>query len=127
LEINRKPPSILPLFFILVAASLTCIGGILFVADAQCASDIEAWLPLYPDAEIVSQDYNLIRVRGIGTGQTVQISEDDVETVKQFYRDQTIENMNTQRGRGLASTDWRIVENPNGEGTQITLITSCGL
>lgn len=126
MEVNKKPPSALPIFLILIFASVVCIGGILVTAGFQCAGDVEAWIPYYPEAEVVAQNYDLIP-RVLGSGATVLVSQDDVETVKQFYRDHTIEMLQSGRGRGLAGTDWQVVENPEGDGSQITLFSSCGL
>ncbi len=126
MEVNRKPPSFIPLFLILVFVSVTCIGGILAAAGFQCSSDIETWVPYYPNSELVSHQYDLIP-RVLGTGVTTLASPDDVETVKQFYRDHMIETLQSGRNRGLASTDWQVRENPDGDGAQIILFSSCGL
>ncbi len=127
MELNKKPPSTLRLLFILIFAAMGCVGSVLLVADLQCASDIETWAPLYPSAETVSVDYDTFRARATGITRSVQISSDDLETVKEFYREVTLANLRDGKGRGLAATDWRAIENPNGEGTQVTLISTCGI
>lgn len=90
-------------------------------------SDVNTWAPYYPNAEVVSQDYDFIVPRTMGTGATIMVSPDDVETVKQYYRDLTIENLQGNKQRGLAATDWQVEENPDGEGSQIILSSVCGI
>ena len=88
MEPNRKPTSIPRLFFILISTSLLIIGGVLLAADIKCAYDIEGWwAPPYPDAETVSVTYDLFRPRALGETDWIMESPDDVETVKQWYRD----------------------------------------
>jgi hypothetical protein len=127
LEPNKRPPGILKYTIILVLASCTCLGSLVFVGDVQCNSDIETWVPLYPNAETVSVEYDFIRARAWGNTQWVQVSSDDPETVKQFYRDNIIKLSDERRGKGLAGTHW-IVE-PDGEtgGSRITLLSTCGM
>lgn len=127
MEPNKRPPSILRLIIVLALVSVTCVGSIMFVADMQCSSDIAIWLPMYPNAETSSVEFDFIRARAWGNTQFTQVSPDDPETVKQFYRDNIIKLSNERRSRGLAGTDWKI--EPDGEtgGSQIILLSTCGM
>jgi predicted membrane protein len=126
LEPNQHPPSLLKFVIILFLVAFIFIGSIVFITDIQCNSDIETWVPLYPNAETVSVEYDFIRARAIGNTRLIQVSPDDVETVKQFYRDNLIELLNARRSRGLASTDWRIEPDEETGGSRIILLSACG-
>jgi len=112
---------------ILIFASFACIGSIVLVGDFQCSSDIEAWIPFYPNGEVISVEYDFIRMRAWGNTQTIQASSDDVETAKQFYRDHILKLFDEERSRGLASTNWTVEPNPDTDGSLIILTSSCGM
>ena len=124
---NSRPPSLLKMTFILILASFTCIGSLIFVGDVQCNSDIEAWIPFYPNGDIVSIEYDFIRMRAWGDSKTVQSSPDDVETAKQFYRDLNLKLFDEERSRGLATANWTVEPNPETDGSLIILTSSCGM
>ena len=124
---NSRPPSILKFAFILILASVSCVGSLIFLGDVQCNSDIETWVPLYPNAETVSIEHDFIRARAWGNSQVIQASPDDVETTKQFYRDNVLKLFDEERGRGLASTHWAVEPNPDTDGSLIILSSSCGM
>lgn len=124
---NERPPSILKFGIFIILASLTCVGSIIFVADVQCSSDIELWVPLYPNAETVSVEYDFIRARAWGNTRIIQVSPDDSEIVKQFYRDNIILLLNDRRSRGLADTNSHIEPDEETGGSQITLLSTCGM
>lgn len=127
MEPNKRPPGILPITIILVAVALGCIGTIVIAADVQCNSDIEAWVPLYPNGETISVEYDFIRPRGMGTTEWIQTSTDDVETIKQFYRDLVIDHLESGKTRGLASTDWRVEPDEETGVHRIILRSACGI
>lgn len=123
---NTHTPSIIKVGLALLLLSFTCIGTLLFGADQVCHANIEQWIPLYPEATIVSAEHNWIRARAMGSTTVMLSTEDDAETARQFYRDVTIALMRAEQSRGLASTGWNVVPNPNGDGSLITLYSSCG-
>lgn len=112
---------------ILVLASVACIGSIVFVGDVQCSNDIETWIPLYPNGDVISVDYDFIRMRAWGNSRTIQASPDEVETTKQFYRDHVLQLFDQETSRGLASTSWTVEPNPETGGSLIILASSCGM
>ena len=128
MEPNRQPVSFLRLFIILLLASLFFLGGIILLADIKCNYDIENWwAPPYPNAETVHPiEYDLFRPRALGTTKWTMRSPDDVETVKQFYRDKRIEALNSDRTRGLAWAESFVRPAENGEGSLIILSSACG-
>ena len=124
---NSRPPSVLKMLFILLTVAFMCIGSIIFVGDVQCSSDIEAWIPTYPNAKTISAQHNFIRPRAWGNSQIIQTSPDDIETVKQFYRDNVIRLFDEEHPTGLASTNWAVEPNPDTDGSLIILSSSCGM
>ena len=58
-------------------------------------------MPLYPNGETINIEYDFLRPRAWGTTIWSMASTDDVETVKQFYRDTRIATLKTKT-RGLA-------------------------
>ncbi len=127
MEPNRKPTSIPRLFFILISTSLLIIGGVLLAADIKCAYDIEGWwAPPYPDAETVSVTYDLFRPRALGETDWIMESPDDVETVKQWYRDYRLFVMEEERVRGLGWTETFVSPKEDGDGSLILLKSACG-
>jgi len=128
LEPNKRPASLLKLTIILFLVSIGCIGSIVIAADLQCRADIEAWVPLYPNGETASVEYDFVRPRAMGTTRWIQTSTDDIETIKQFYRDLVVNNMNAGVTRGLASTDWRVEPDEDDQSVnRIVLFSSCGI
>jgi len=127
---NRKPTSLPRLLVLLFGTSFLLIGGILFLADIKCHYDIENWWAVpYPGAETVALEYDLFRPRALGETRWTLHSHDDEETVRAFYRERTLEILDSRRSRGLAYTDRFIqsVTAPDGSRlTQIVLYSACG-
>lgn len=127
MEPNQQPVSIPRLFIILLLASLLFLGAIILLADIKCNYDIENWwAPPYPNAKTVSIEYDLFRPRALGETKWMMHSPDDVETVKQFYRDKRIEALNSDRTRGLAWAESFVQPAENREGSLIILSSACG-
>ena len=88
MEANRNQTGCLKTTVILVGAAVLFIATIIFIGDFKCAYDVEDWwMPLYPNGETVDVQYDFIRPRAWGTTTWIMTSSDDVDTVKQFYRD----------------------------------------
>lgn len=96
-------------------------------ADLQCSSDIDTWVPLYPNGETVTVEYDFVRPRALGETVWIQSSTDDIEVIKQFYRDNNIANLDAGRTRGLAATEWRVEPDPETNTNHIILFSSCGI
>ena len=124
---NRKELSTPRLIVLLVSVSALYIGFILLLADLKCSYDIENWwAPLYPNGETVSVEYDLFRPRALGMTKWIMESPDDVETVKQFYREKRLEVLEADKTRGLAWSDSFVQPLENGEGSRIVLTSACG-
>lgn len=124
---NRKPLSLPRSCLVMVTACFLFVGGVIFLADIKCNYDIENWwAPPYPNAETVSIEYDLFRPRALGVTDWLLESPDDVETVKQFYRDYRLMVMEEERLRGLGWTESFVTPKEDGDGSFILLKSACG-
>lgn len=92
--------------------------------DHQCRTGAENWLPAYPGSEVISEDYTFLQMWGIGTSQQVLFSEDDVDTVDDWYRAWNRQQAAEGASRGGARMVWDVDEADNG-GTTIVLFSQC--
>ena len=106
MEANRNQTGCLKTTLILVGVSVIFIGLVIVVADIKCGYDIENWwAPLYPNGETVKVDYDLFRPRALGETFWYMESADDIETVKQFYRDTRLDTLDSGKTRGIANSE----------------------
>ncbi|MCY4537623.1 MAG: hypothetical protein OXE52_05255 [Chloroflexi bacterium] len=111
----------------MVGAAVTFIAAIILIADIKCSYDIENWwAPLYPNGETVSVEYDLFRPRALGMTTWILETSDDVETVKQFYRDKRLEVLKAEKSRGIAWSDSFVQPLENGPGSRIIISSACG-
>jgi hypothetical protein len=110
------------LFLLLVFG---CPGSFAIGVDFACHASITTWLPVYPDAEVISVDYNFIRPFGLGSTLMVLRSSDDPETITAFYRQNIEDLINKGTPRGMGTTDFFAQPHPEHEGSLITLFSRC--
>lgn len=111
----------------MVGSAFAFICLILLLADIKCAYDIENWwAPLYPNGKTVEVEYDLFRARALGVTKLIMESPDDVETVKQFYREKRLATLREGKTRGLAWSESFVMPLENGEGSRIVLTSACG-
>ena len=124
---TRKQPGCIKTTLILIGSAAIFLAAILLLADIKCAYDIENWwAPLYPNGETVDVQYDLFRPRALGVTKWIMVSADDVETVKQFYRDTRLATLRAEKTRGLAWADSFVQPLENGEGSRIIISSACG-
>ncbi len=127
MEANRSQTGCLKSFLILVGAAVGFIGLIILLADVKCSYDIENWwAPLYPNGETVEVSYDLFRPRALGLTNWIMVTSDDVETVKQFYREVRLATLQAEKTRGLAWSDSFVQPLENGQGSRIIITSACG-
>ncbi len=86
----------------MIGSALIFIAAIILIGDLKCAYDVENWwMPLYPNGETVDVEYDFLRPRAWGTTTWIMTTTDDVETVKQFYRDTRLFTLKN-KARGIA-------------------------
>ncbi len=127
MEATRNQTGCMKTTIIMVGAAVTFIATIILLADIKCRYDIENWwAPLYPNGETVSVEYDLFRPRALGETKWVLESSDDVETVKQFYREKRLETLDAGKTRGLAWSESFVTPLENGQGSRIIISSACG-
>ena len=103
------------------------ISFVLAVAflDSQCHTQITRWLPLYPDAEIVSLEHDFFRPQAMGRTVMVLRSPDDAITTRRWYADVWETEADRDPNRGLAIVNFQVNADPDGEGSLVVLTSSC--
>jgi len=124
---TRKQAGCIKTSLTMVGTGVAIIAVIILLADIKCSYDIENWwAPLYPNGETVSVEYDLFRARALGVTKVIMVSSDDVETVKQFYRDTRLATLRAKKTRGLAWSESFVQPLENGEGSRIIITSACG-
>lgn len=127
MEATRNQTGCMKTTIIMVGAAVMFIATIILLADIKCSYDIENWwAPLYPNGETVSVEYDLFRPRALGVTKWIMESSDDVETVKQFYREKRLEVLDAGKTRGLAWSESFVTPLENGQGSRIIITSACG-
>ncbi len=127
MEANRQQTGCLKTTLILVGGSVLFIALIVLIVDVKCAYDVEDWwMPLYPNGETVDVQYDFIRPRAWGTTTWTMTTTDDVETVKQFYRDTRLYTLKNKT-RGIAWGESNVQPLEDGSGSRIILFSVCGI
>ena len=127
MEANRQQAGCVKTAVIMVGAGVGFIALIILLADIKCGYDIENWwAPLYPNGETVEVEYDLFRPRALGVTKWIMESTDDVETVKQFYRDTRLATLRAEKSRGLAWSESYVLPLENGQGSRIVITSACG-
>jgi len=116
---------------ILLAILLCSIVSVLSL-DAVCHSEIERVLPLYPQAELVSQQHDFLRPRAMGHTYTVLTTHDLPADVRLWYRSgrfklekEMDENNRNLSPNGLATVSYRVAEDDITGQTLIYLVSEC--
>ncbi|MCY3781147.1 MAG: hypothetical protein OXG78_12610 [Chloroflexi bacterium] len=127
MEASRSQKGCLKTTLIMVGGAVAFIAAIILIGDLKCAYDVEDWwMPLYPKGETVDVQYDFLRPRAWGTTTWTMITTDDVETVKQFYRDTRLFTLKNKT-RGIAWGDSHVQPLEDGEGSRIILLSVCGI
>jgi hypothetical protein len=120
---RRKSLGCFTMFLIAIGIAATAFLG----SDQLCSMDIRRRLPNYPSAVVVKSEHNGIRLQAMGKSTLVFSTPDDPETVAQWYRQLTLEQLKKNRYSGLAAISRWSEANPDGQGTLIYYLTECGL
>ena len=120
---RRKSLGCFTMFAIATGFALAAFLG----SDQLCRIDIGRRLPVYPGSVLESSEHNGIRLQAMGKSNLVFSTPDAPETVAQWYRQLTLEQLKNNRHRGLAAIGRWSEANPEGQGTLIYYQTECGL
>jgi hypothetical protein len=110
---------------VISAAIVICVVGTFTVIDSRCSADIARWLPLYPNARIVEEDYNFRR-RATGITTMVLESPDEPNVVMHWYYEQRFAEADKDPNRGLATTSFTVESGAGDTGSTIYLYSRCG-
>ncbi len=111
---------------LILALIVICVTLVTIGLDVACYNDINNWVPMYPNAEVIELEYQgLFRPRAMGATSVVLLSPDPVNVVRHWYYENLQKRIRERTSRGFAETDRWIEENPDGEGTLIYLYSSC--
>jgi hypothetical protein len=124
--------TIFSILVILLAIMLCSIVSVLAI-DELCHSEIDRTLPLYPQAELVSQQHEFLRPRAMGRTYVVLATTDLAADVSQWYRDHRLKlatRGEDASGRnlspnGLASVSYRVSQDAVTGQTLIYLVSEC--
>lgn len=100
-----------------------CISIIFVIADTSCRSQTAAWMPMYPDAEVVEERKTFLNTFGIGVTQVTLSTPDDPNTVRKWYLDTRARNEANPTNL-LATMRYLVREGENG-GSTIILSSEC--
>ncbi|MGB7339551.1 MAG: hypothetical protein WBC91_11725 [Phototrophicaceae bacterium] len=118
----------------IVIGIVVCTTTSIFAVDSYCRADINKWMPIYPEAELVETlEEGFFRPRASGITQQVYYTPDTPNDVRAWYRtyrrDLTSGNFNEANANaalsGVASTDYRISDDPDSDGTFISFYSEC--
>jgi len=129
-DVTRRQSGSLKSALVMIGSSFAFICAIILLADVKCAYDIENWWARpYPGARTIDIQYDLFRARALGETRWIMESDDDEQTVREYYQELTLEILNSGQTRGLAWADRSIeaIEKPDGStATRIVLFSACG-
>ena len=101
------------------------IAALFFGIDQLCVNDANRRLPYYPGATRVKEDHNGLRLRGMGNGLEVLLTQDSQETVEAWFEQRQIELLNSGRNRGVNNLGHWLEPRPEGEGLNIYYLSQC--
>ncbi|GAB5490790.1 MAG: hypothetical protein Phog2KO_10050 [Phototrophicaceae bacterium] len=130
-SLKRTLFSTLMIFFGVIICSVTSFIAV----DYTCRSEIDLWLPVYPDAELVSTDNaGFVRLRASGITEQTYYTSDSAADVRVWYTNYRREitqgqyntgNANSAMSPNMATVNRIINEDPNSDGTIITYYSEC--
>lgn len=104
---------------------ILCIVAVLGIVDQGCVDAANDWIPYYPNATIIKEEYTYLRPFGIGNTSVELRSPDSRSTVFRWYIDHISEVSKEQsRSQLIAELDWQVTENADGTST-IMLSSFC--
>jgi hypothetical protein len=124
--IEQRPREIIASFAGILIGIVACMGAGTLGYDQGCVVGADNYLPVYPNAELVSSEYDSFRPFGIGSTVRVYYSDDPVQVVRDWYVEERTQAARDAKPRGLGNYAYRAVLDPNdGDGTQISLLSDC--
>lgn len=111
---------------LVIFAGIVLCSGITFISiDFICVGNANAWLPQYPNAEVISETHTFLRPWGMGVTRMVLHSDDDRAIVADWYLKERAKNGVTDPVNLLATMSYSVRRNSDGSGTTISLSSDC--
>lgn len=115
-----------------IVSVIVCTSTTTLAIDGVCYAAMTQKIPLYPGAQTETIQYNLVRAFGWGQTLVIQYSEDDPETVRNWYARTVAAAGRAARERSDRTYSWanaryNVARSPSGSGTQIILSGVCGM
>lgn len=111
---------------LIIVMVFLCVVSTVTYIDYNCYSNGKAWLPIYPGAEILSEEDGYFRRYGFGSTTLVLHTPDDNNTVRRWYIEHQRQTRIERRTSGFAEVDWAVIRTPNQPGTTVVLTHFCG-
>ncbi len=109
---------------LILAGIMACMASLFVMTDSACHQAAQHWLPHYPGAMMVEETYSFLRAYGIGTTRQVLETQNDRETVYDWYRAADKANGEAGHTQADAKMNWHITEAETG-GSIVVLTSEC--
>ena len=109
--------------FIIIGGIFLCSAVLFFTTDSTCLRNTSAWLPRYPNAEVVEERKTFLTTFGMGVTQVTLSTTDDPNTVRKWYQDTL--SKNEANPTNLLATMRHTVRNGENGGSTIILSSEC--
>lgn len=120
-----KRGCVLSTLLIFAATAFCTMTGVLLI-DHNCATQINAWMPPYPEAETVSEYHNFLRLFAMGITVVEQRTDDSVDTVNDWYTAHRF-NTDVNEDNSAATMLMDVRPAPEGTGSVIRMSTACAM
>jgi len=110
---------------VITIAIIVVFGLAVMGIDYSCQVTIETWTPYYPDAEVVSVEYDLFRPRAMGNSLVILSTPDEYLVVNEWYQDHQANLREMDQVEGIATYGFNVRNNPDSDGSLIYLFSEC--
>jgi len=109
--------------FVIILGIVACGVSLIVGVDVACVASVDEWVPVYPDAIEISESHNMFRAKGMGISQVIYETDDPKIDVTRWYLD--YQSSIEHRQNTIASSGYRVIDSPDGAGTQIIIYSEC--
>ena len=125
---NYSVKSCLFVMALMLIGTILCGVSVYVVVNNKCASEARTWLPVYPGAEIVEEQFTFLRMFGIGQSRRILYTPDDAPDVRRWYlqyMNDTTRETGSGIGGGFANMSYEIRAADDGRGATIYQFHEC--
>lgn len=103
---------------------LACVAVTTLAADEVCHRSANIWIPPYPGAQVISEQYTFARPFGIGATRQMLHTPDELNTVSRWYIDVRVNASLAGEENPFAILNYYVAE-AEGGGTTILRTSEC--